>query len=341
MAVRIGIMGFGRIGRNVFRILYPRDDIEIAAIVDIAEPKSLEYLLKFDTVHGRFPDEVRVVGDHMYVRGRQIKMVRATAPGDVDWKALGVDVVVESTTKYRRREELQRHVDAGAGLVILTTPPRAGEQLDALVVSGVNDDKIGPDARIISAASCTINAIAPVLQVLDRNFDIEHAFMTSVHAYTNDQRLADVPHADLRRSRAAAENIIPTATYSPAGIGAVLPELAGKLTGMALNVPVPDGSTVDLTCRMSRPVEREEINEVIRSAAASTHRSIIEYEEDPIVSSDVIGNSHSAIFDSRATLVLGGDLVKTLIWYDNGWGYATRVVELIERLGAPVAGGVS
>jgi glyceraldehyde 3-phosphate dehydrogenase len=213
--------------------------------------------------------------------------------------------------------------------------------MDALVVSGVNDDALTGRERIISAASCTINAIAPVLQVFEKNFGIEHAFMTSVHAYTNDQRLADVPHADLRRSRAAAENIIPTATYSPSGIGEVLPSMEGKLTGMALNVPVPDGSTVDLTCRMSRSVDRDQVNEVIRSAAASSYRRIIEYEEDPIVSSDVIGNPHSAIFDSLASMELGGDLVKVLVWYDNGWGYATRVVELIERFGAAVPGGAS
>jgi glyceraldehyde 3-phosphate dehydrogenase len=341
MSVRVGIMGFGRIGRNIFRILSGRESIEVVAIVDIAEFSALEYLLKFDTVHGRFREEVRVVGDYMYLKGRQIRMVRAKAPGDVDWQGLGVDVVVESTGKYRTRAELQRHLDAGASHAILTYPPKAGELLDALVVSGVNEAVLGPEARIISAASCTINAIAPVLQVLEHNFGIEHAFMTSVHAYTNDQRLADVPHADLRRSRAAAENIIPTATYSPAGIGAVLPAMAGKLTGMALNVPVPDGSTVDLTCRMTRSVAIEEINEVIRSAAASTYRSIIEYSQDPIVSSDVIGNPHSAVFDSLATMVLDGDLAKVLVWYDNGWGYATRVVELIDRLEAVGAGAAA
>lgn len=341
MTVRVGIMGFGRIGRNIFRILTKNEEVEVVAIVDVAEFAGLEYLLRFDSQHGRYSEEVRVVGDYMYVRGRQVRMVHAKAPGDVDWRALGVDVVVESTNKYRRREHLQRHLDCGAGHVILTSPPKKGERMDALVVSGVNDHALGPESRIISAASCTINAIAPVLQVIERNFGIEHAFMTSIHAYTNDQRLADVPHADLRRSRAAAENIIPTATYSPNGIGEVLPEMAGKLTGMALNVPVPDGSTVDLTCRMSRPVDRDQINEVVRSAAASTHRSIIAYSEDPIVSTDVIGNSHSAVFDSLATMVLDGDLVKVLVWYDNGWGYATRVVELLERLGRTTAGGAA
>ena len=332
MTVRVGIMGFGRIGRNIFRILHPREDIEVVAIVDVAEPASLEYLLKFDTVHGRFREPIRVVGNSMYAKGRQIQMVTAREPGEVDWSALGVDVVVESTGKYRTREWLQKHLDRGARHVILTVPPKAGEKLDALVVSGVNDHVIQPGVRLISAASCTSNALAPILQVLDRNFGIAHAFMTSIHAYTNDQRLADVPGMDLRRSRAAAENIIPTETYSPRGIGQVLPELEGKLTGMALNVPVPDGSNVDLTLHMERSVTREEVNEVIRSAALSTHKAIIEYSEDPLVSSDVIGNSHSAVFDSLATMVMGGDLVKVIVWYDNGWGYATRVVELIRRL---------
>jgi glyceraldehyde 3-phosphate dehydrogenase len=250
-------------------------------------------------------------------------------------------LVVESTNRYRRREHLQKHLDRGAGRVILASPPKAGEKLDALVVVGVNDSAVGPDDRIISTGSCTINAVAPVLQVFEQNFGIEHAFMTSIHAYTNDQRLADVPHADLRRSRAAAENIIPTKTYSPAGIGDVLPSLAGKLTGMAMNVPVPDGSNVDLTCRMSRPVDQDQVNEVIRSAASSTHRNIIGFVEDPIVSSDVVGTDQSAVFDGLATMVLDETLVKVLVWYDNGWGYARRVVELMERLGKTVKRGMA
>lgn len=332
MTVRVGIMGFGRIGRNIFRLLHPRDDLEVVAIVDIADPKSLEYLLKFDTVHGRFREPVRVEGNAMYAKGRQIRMITAREPGDVDWAALGVDVVVESTGQYRTRAYLQRHLDKGARRVILTVPPKQGEELDALVVSGVNDHVLKPEHRMISAASCTSNAVTPILQVLQENFGIEHAFMNSVHAYTNDQRLADVPGMDLRRSRAAAENIVPTTTYSPTGIGKILPEMEGKLTGMALAVPVPDGSTVDLTVRMSREVTREEINNVVRSAAETDYRAIVEYSEDPLVSSDVIGNSHSAIFDGLATMVMGGDLAKCLIWHDNGWGYSSRVVELIVRM---------
>ncbi len=340
MAIRIGIMGFGRIGRNVFRILYPRDDIEIRAIVDIADPQALVYLLKFDTVHGRFPDPVSYKAGKMFVKGRAIPMLTRTAPGDVDWAELGVDIVIEATTKYRTRAELQRHLDRGAKRVILTVPPR--DEIDAVVVMGVNDHILTRESRIVSNASCTSNALAPICKVLHDAFGIERAFMTTVHAYTNDQRLADVPHSDLRRSRAAAENIIPTTTWSPRAVQQILPELAGRLDGMALNVPVPDGSVVDLVALLQRDVTAEEVNEVVRSAAATRFKRIIEYCEDPIVSSDVIGNPHSAIFDSLATQVLAGNMVKTLTWYDNGWGYAHRVVEVVERLAAfdqPVAVG--
>jgi glyceraldehyde 3-phosphate dehydrogenase len=323
-------MGFGRIGRNVFRILYPQDDIEVAAIVDLARPEALEYLLKFDTVHGRFPHAISVSGDSMYVKGRQIRLLQRRAPGDVDWKALGVSVVVEATGQYRTRDELQRHLDAGAKRVILTVPPR--DEIDALVVMGVNDHVLTPATRIVSNASCTANALAPICKVLHEAIGIERGFLTTIHAFTNDQRLADVPHSELRRSRAAAENIIPTGTWSPRAVGQILPDLEGKLDGMALCVPVPDGSCVDLVTLMSRPVKPFEVNGIVRSAAATAMHSIIEYTEEPIVSSDVIGNSHSAIFDGLSTQVLQGNLLKTLTWYDNGWGYATRVVELIRRM---------
>ena len=332
MAIRIGIMGFGRIGRNVFRILYPRDDIEIVAIVDIADPKGLEYLLKFDTVHGRFLEPVRVVDGNMYIKGRQIRMLQRNSPGDVDWGAMGVDIVIEATGQYRYREQLQKHLDSGAKHVILTVPPR--DEIDALVVMGVNDDVLTPETRIVSNASCTANALAPVIKILDEAFGIRKGFMTTVHAYTNDQRLADVPHSELRRSRAAAENIIPTTTFSPQMVERILPEMKGRLSGMAMNVPVPDGSVVDLVTIMERDVTREEVNEVVRSAAATHLKNIVEFTESPVVSSDIIGNPHSAIFDGLATVVLKGSMLKTLTWYDNGWGYATRVVELVERLAA-------
>ena len=332
MTTRIGLMGFGRIGRNVFRILYGREDIEVAAIVDIAEPAAMEYLLKFDTVHGRFVDPVWIKGDALYARGRPIRILQAKAPGDVDWKALGVDIVVEATGQYRTRTILEKHLARGAKRVILTVPPR--DEIDALVVMGVNDHVIGPETRIVSNASCTANALAPICKILDDAFGIDRGFMTTVHAYTNDQRLADVPHTEMRRSRAAAENIIPTETYSPRVVERVLPQLRGKLDGMALNVPVPDGSTVDLVTLMERTVTAEEVNEVVKSASLTTFVRIVEFTDQPVVSSDVIGNSHSAVFDGLSTFVIGGNLLKTITWYDNGWGYASRVVELIGKLAA-------
>jgi glyceraldehyde 3-phosphate dehydrogenase len=330
MTIRIGIMGFGRIGRNVFRIVHDRKDVEVAAIVDIAEPQSLEYLLRFDTVHGRFEDPVWIKGDSLYAKGRAIKIIQAKAPGDVDWGALGVDVVVEATGQYRTRAVLEKHLDRGARAVVLTVPPR--DAIDALVVMGVNDHVLSASTRIVSNASCTANALAPICKILDDAFGIERGFMTTVHAYTNDQRLADVPHTEMRRSRAAAENIIPTETHSPAVVQSILPQLAGKLDGMALNVPVPDGSNVDLVTLMKRKVTAEEVNEIVKSASLTTFKGIVEYTDQPIVSSDVVGNGHSAVFDGLSTFVLGGNLLKTITWYDNGWGYATRVVELIGRL---------
>ncbi len=336
MSVSVGIMGFGRIGRNVFRIAQKSTDIKIAAIVDVADPKALEYLLRFDTVHGRFDEPFSVKEGAMYIRGKQIRMITAREPGEVHWKDLGVDIVVEATGKYRTREWLQKHLDAGAHAVILTVPPR--DAIDFTVVMGVNDAGLRPEHRIVSNASCTANALAPIAKILNEAFGIERGFLTSVHAYTNDQRLADVPSSELRRSRAAAENIIPAETWSAQAVERIVPELAGRLNGIAMNVPVPDGSTLDFTTEMKRPVTATEVNEVVWSAAQTDYRSIVEFATEPIVSSDVIGNSHSAIFDSLATMVVGGTLLKTLTWYDNGWGYANRVVELIHRIDALAAG---
>ena len=330
MAIRIGIMGFGRIGRNIFRILHKREDIEIVAIADIADPQALAYLLRYDTVHGRFPEPVSIKGDSMYVRGRQIKILTKREPGEVPWGELGVAIAIEATGQYRRREQLEKHIQAGARKVILTVPPR--DAIDATIVMGVNDHTLTKEHRIVSNASCTANAVAPIAKVLNDAFGIDKAFLTTVHAYTNDQRLADVPHTELRRSRAAAENIIPTTTWAPRAIEAIVPELSKDFDGIAMNVPVPDGSIADLVSLMKRTVSAEEVNEVVKSAAASRYRSIIEYTEEPIVSSDVIGNPHSAIFDGLSTQVVGGNLLKTLTWYDNGWGYANRVVELIGRM---------
>jgi len=330
MSIRVGLMGFGRIGRNLFRISRGIPDFEIVAICDIAEPQGLEYLLRFDTVHGRFKEPFKVADGFMYIDGRQIRMLNAKEPGQVPWAQLGVQVVVEATGRYRTREWLQKHLDAGAQKVILTTPPR--DRIDMVVVMGVNDALLRPEHRLISNGSCTANAVAPVVKILLEGFGVRQAFMTTIHAYTNDQRLADVPHSELRRSRAAAENIIPATTWAPMAVERIVPEMNGRISGLAMNVPVADGSVVDLVTLMERDVTRDEVNSLVWSAAEGSYRNIVEYADQPIVSSDVVGNSHSAIYDSLATVVIGGNMVKTLTWYDNGWGYAARVAELIQKL---------
>lgn len=330
MAIKLGLMGFGRIGRNIFRILYKRSDVEVAVISDIADHKALEYLLRFDTVLGRFPEKVRVKDGLLNVGGLSIPMLSGRNPGDVDWKRFGVDVVVEATARPRARAELVKHLEAGARRVVLCVP--SIDPPDIICVMGVNDGQLSFEHRIISNASCTANCLGPVAKVLQRSFGIRQGFATAIHAYTNDQRLADVPADDLRRSRAAAENIIPTDTRAHEIVVKLIPELEGRLQGMAMNVPVPDGSVVDLTVQLSKPATKAEVNEAFRVAAAGELRDIVEYVDDPIVSSDVIGNSHSAIFDSLATLAIGEDLVKVIAWFDNGWGYATRVVDLVNHL---------
>jgi len=328
--IRVGLMGFGRIGRNLFRILYDREDIRVAAISDVADHASLEYLLRFDTILGRFPDEVSIKGGNLYVLGRQIPMLDARDPGDVPWDALGVDVVIEATARPRTRAELVPCLERGAKRIILCAPP--AEPPDITVVFGVNDDELRPDHRIISNASCTAHCVAPLIKILHETFGIKRAFLTSVHAYTNQQRLADVPTADKRRGRAAAENIIPQSTKSADVLMDLMPSLRGRIAGMAMNVPVPNGSVVDLVSWHDRPVTEEAINEVVRTAAASRFKGLLDYEKDPIVSSDIVRSPYSGTFDSRAAMVLAGRVSKTLCWYDNGWGYAHRVVDLIERL---------
>lgn len=330
MAIPIGIMGFGRIGRNIFRILHSRDDIQVVAIVDISDPRALEYLLKYDTVHGRFASPVTVKGNSMYVGGRQIRMLTIGRPEEVPWYDLGVEIVIDATKRFRTRADLEGHLKAGARKVVTTVPPL--DEIDNVVVVGVNDETLEPGHRIVSNASVTANCLAPIAKVLDDAFGIDRAFMTTVHAFTNDQRLADVPHTELRRSRAAAENIIPTSTLAPRMVEQIVPALRGKIDGIAMRVPVPDGSTVDLVTLMERNLVAEEVNEVVRSAASSRYLGIIEFSDEPIVSSDVIGNPHSAIFDSLSTQVTGGNLVKTISWYDNGWGHAQRAVDLVVRL---------
>jgi glyceraldehyde 3-phosphate dehydrogenase len=329
-SVGIGLMGFGRIGRNLFRILYQSETIRLAAISDIADHKALEYLLRFDTILGPFPDEVSVKEDHLYVAGRQIPMLSEKEPGDVPWGDLGVDIVIEATARKWSREKLEQHLARGAKRVILCAPPQ--EPPDITVVMGVNDDQLKSEHRIVSNGSCTAHCAAPIVKVLQEAFGIKRAFLSTVHAYTNQQRLADVPSEDKRRGRAAAENIIPQETDAALMVSKLIPEMEGRISGGSMNVPVPNGSVVDLVCWHEKPVTKVAINEVVRTAASTDKwREIIEYEDEPIVSSDIIRSPYSTTFDSLASMVMGDQVSKTLSWYDNGWGYAHRVVDLINR----------
>ncbi len=330
--MRVAINGFGRIGRTVLRILSERNDIDVVAINDITDNKALAYLFKYDTVMGIFDGEIALEGDTFRVNHHRIAMTEIREVAQLPWAAMGIDVVVEATGRFRKRVEIARHLDAGAKRVILTVPSK--DEIDATVVLGVNDAVLKPEHRIVSNASCTTNCLAPLAKVLNEEFGIVKGLMTTVHAYTNDQRLADVPHKDLRRSRAAAENIIPTTTGAAKAVGRVLPDLAGKLDGIAMRVPVPDGSTVDLVTEMAKLVTVEAVNAAVRRAAEGSLKGILQYTDEPIVSSDVIGNSHSSIFDSLMTEVQGDTLLKTISWYDNEWGYSSRVVDLMTRLAA-------
>jgi len=330
---KVAINGFGRIGRNVFRVILERDDADIAivAINDLADDDILAYLLEYDSVMGHLDVTPTVENGSMTVGRHNVAMLMERDPAALPWAELGVDVVIEATGVFRDRASLQKHLDAGAKRVILTVPPK--DAVDEMVVLGVNDDQLDESDIIVSNASCTTNCLAPVAKVLDDAFGIKRGVMTTVHAYTNDQRLADVPHKDLRRSRAATENIIPTTTGAAKAVGKILPNLAGKLDGMAMRVPVPDGSTVDLVVELDTNVTVEEVNAAIKAAADGPMKGILEYSEDALVSTDIIGNPHSSIFDAGSTQVLGGNLVKILSWYDNEWGYSNRVVDLIERMG--------
>ncbi len=331
--VGIGLMGFGRIGRNLFRILYQSHDLRLRAISDIADHKALEYLLRFDTILGPFPGEVSVKEGHLYAAGRQIPMFSEKEPGDVSWAGLGIEVVIEATAQKWSRGQLERHLERGAKRVILCAPPQ--DPPDITVVMGVNDDQLKPEHRIVSNGSCTAHCAAPIVKILHEAFGIQRAFLSTVHAYTNQQRLADVPSEDKRRGRAAAENIIPQATEAAFMIAGLIPAMEGRITGGSMNVPVSNGSVVDLVCWHDKPVTTLAINEVMRTAASIPKwRDIIEYEDDPIVSSDIIRSPYSTTFDSLATMVMGDRVSKTLSWYDNGWGYAHRVVDLINKFTA-------
>ncbi|MEL1232385.1 MAG: type I glyceraldehyde-3-phosphate dehydrogenase [Candidatus Neomarinimicrobiota bacterium] len=326
--MKVAINGFGRIGRSVFRILNNREGVDIVAINDIFDKGALTYLLKYDTVMGRFPDEVQLEGDVLKTGSQSVKLIAERDPSSLPWGELGVDIVIESTGIYRQREQLENHLNAGAKRVVLTVPSK--DEIDYTVVLGVNDDGLLPEHKIVSNASCTTNCLAPMAKVLNDEFGIEMGVINTIHAYTNDQRLADVPHSDWRRSRAAAENVIPTTTGAARAVGKVLPELNGKLDGIAMRVPVPDGSVVDLNVRLEKDVSVEDINDAVRAAADSGPlQHVLQYSTLPVVSTDIIGNPHSSIFDAPFTRVVEGNFVKTLNWYDNEWGYSNRVADLL------------
>jgi glyceraldehyde 3-phosphate dehydrogenase len=330
MSVKIGINGFGRIGRSVFRVLSERDDIEVVAINDLFENAQLVYLLKYDSVMGVFDKEVSADDDYMTVDGHRIAMTAEKDPAKIPWGKLGVDIVIESTGVFTSKEQLQKHLAGGAKKVILTVP--AKDEIDATIVMGVNDDQLKAEDRLVSNASCTTNCLAPIAKILDEKFGLEEGFMTTVHAYTNDQRLADVPHKDFRRSRAATQNIIPTTTGAARTVGKVLPQLKGKLDGMAMRVPVPDGSLVDLVARLRERPDTAAVNAAVREAAEGGLKAVVEYSEVPLVSTDIIGNPHSSVFDALSTRAAGDGYVKVVAWYDNEWGYSNRVVDLIGRM---------
>jgi glyceraldehyde 3-phosphate dehydrogenase len=328
MAIRIAINGFGRIGRLVFRVLAERDGFEVVAVNDLSDARGLAHLLRYDSVHGRYPGTVKGHEGEIEVDDQRIRVLAERDPARLPWKELAVDFAVESTGVFRSRVDCMKHVDAGAKKVLLTVPPKG--EVDAMVVMGVNEGVLKAEHRVISNASCTTNCLAPLAKVLHDTFGIERGLMTTVHAYTNDQPVADFVHTDLRRARAGAINIIPTTTGAARAVGVVIPELEGKLDGYALRVPVADGSVVDLTANLKRTVTRDEVNGALKAAAEGPMHGVLDYTEDPIVSSDVIHDPHSSIVDGLATLVGdGGRIVKVISWYDNEWGYSNRVVDLI------------
>jgi glyceraldehyde 3-phosphate dehydrogenase len=330
MPIRIGINGFGRIGRLVFKAAYKDPNLVFVGINDLTDAKTLAHLLKYDSVHGRFPGQVSHDETNLIVDGKKIPITAIKDPAELPWGKVGAEVVVESTGVFRDRAKLEKHLAAGAKKIVLTVPSK--DEIDATVVLGVNDEVLKPGMKIFSNASCTTNCLAPMVKVLNDNFGLQHGLMTTVHAYTNDQAILDMPHKDLRRARAAAVSIIPTTTGAARTVGKVIPSLKGKLDGFALRVPVMDGSITDFVAILSKTVTKEEINAAMKKAAEGPLKGILEYTEDEIVSADIVGNPHSCIFDAQSTLVMQGNMVKAVGWYDNEWGYSNRVVDLIRKV---------
>ncbi len=327
MSIRIGINGFGRIGRIIFRAMAKRPDFNILAINDLSEPSMLAHLLKYDSVFGRYEGDVRAVEDSLVVDGKRIKIVKEKDPAKLPWKDLDVEVAIESTGVFTDMVSCQKHIQAGARRCLLSAP--AKDPVDITVCLGVNHTLIKPEHKVFSNASCTTNCLAPVVKVLNERFGVERGLMTTVHAFTNDQRTADQIHSDPRRARAASQNIIPTTTGAARAIGLVIPELKGKLDGVAMRVPVIDGSVIDLVAELKKPATVADINKAMQESSQKELKNVLEYTEDPVVSSDIIGNSHSAVFDAKSTMILGNNLVKVVAWYDNEWAYSQRCADVI------------
>jgi len=327
----IAINGFGRIGRLVFRALFEEKEFNIVAINDITDAKTLAHLLKYDSVHGIYKYDVKTSDSLLIVNGKEIQILSEKQPENLPWKEMKIDTVIESTGIFRSKEGASKHLTAGAKKVVISAP--AKDKVDATIVMGVNHETLKPEHKIVSNASCTTNCLAPVMKVITDKFKVKSAFMTTIHSYTSDQRILDFPHKDLRRARAAALNIIPTTTGAAAATGKVIPELSGKIDGMAVRVPTPNGSLVDVTITLDRETSIEEVNQFIKEASETYLKDILEYSETPLVSTDIIGNPHSSIFDSKVTMV-NGNLVKLLSWYDNEWGYSCRIVDLMKYMSA-------
>ncbi len=330
--IQVAINGFGRIGRLTLKAIMEKENVDVIAVNDLTDSTTLAHLLKYDSVHGKFPGQVSAQGNELIVDGKKIRVYAEKDPANLPWKELGVDVVVESTGVFRDRENISKHIKAGARKVVLCVPSKSPDDVDATVVLGVNDHDLKDEQEIFSNASCTTNCLAPVAKVLHDTFGIKQGLMNTIHAYTNDQIILDAPHKDLRRARAAAMSIIPTTTGAAKAVGLVIPDLKGKLDGFAMRVPTPDGSVVDLTVELSREVSKDEVNNAMRKAAEGPMKGILEYCDEPIVSADIIGNSHSSIVDSLLTQVINGTFVKVVSWYDNEFGYASRVADMIVKI---------
>ncbi|WP_457677669.1 type I glyceraldehyde-3-phosphate dehydrogenase [Thermovibrio sp.] len=331
MAIRVAINGFGRIGRSFFRIAQEHPDVEVVAINDLTDAKTLAHLLKYDSLHGKFKGEVYAEGDSLVINGKSIRVYADPNPEELPWGEIGADIVLESTGRFRDREGASKHLKAGAKKVVISAPAK---EPDITIVMGVNHKEYDPEKHnIISNASCTTNCLAPVAKVLLENFGIESGFLTTVHSYTMDQRLLDAPHKDLRRARAAAMNMVPTTTGAAKAVGLVIPELKGKFNGISIRVPTPDVSLVDFVCVVKKEVTPQEVNAALKEAAEGELKGILDYCEEPLVSVDFLGNPHSSIVDALSTDVINGNLVKVIAWYDNEWGYSCRLVDLIEHIG--------